>query len=121
MTFIVGILAALEQTRAGQLIIGVVDPLNNLDAAIAIANDTIFGLGSGVWSRDADVTYQAAQNIRAGRVWVNTYNRYPAGGGFGGYKQSGDGRETHQQTLNNYQEVKNVLKNQDLEPLGFFA
>ena len=89
--------------------------------AIAIANDTIYGLGSGVWSRDTDLTYRAGQDIQAGRVWVNTYNQYPAGAGFGGYKQSGYGRETDQQTLHNYQEVKNVLSNHDPKPLGFFA
>lgn len=91
------------------------------EEAISIANDTIYGLGSGVWSRDADVTYEASQDIKAGRVWVNTYNQYPAGAGFGGYKQSGYGRETDQQTLHNYQEVKNVLANHDPKPLGFFS
>lgn len=91
------------------------------DEAITIANDTIYGLGSGVWSRDTDLTYEASQDIKAGRVWVNTYNQYPAGAGFGGYKQSGYGRETDQQTLNNYQEVKSVLANHDPKPLGFFA
>jgi len=91
------------------------------DEAISIANDTIYGLGSGVWSRDADITYEASQDIKAGRVWVNTYHQYPAGAGFGGYKQSGYGRETDQQTLRNYQEVKNVLDNHDPKPLGFFA
>ena len=91
------------------------------DDAIAIANDTIYGLGSGVWSRDADLTYRASQDILAGRVWVNTYHQYPAGAGFGGYKQSGYGRETDQQTLQNYQEVKNVLFNHDPKPLGFFV
>ena len=89
--------------------------------AIAIANDTIYGLGSGVWTRDADTAYEASQAIQAGRVWVNTYNLYPAGAGFGGYKQSGYGRETDQQSLHNYQEVKNVLVNHDPKPLGFFS
>jgi len=89
--------------------------------AITIANDTVYGLGSGVWSRDTDLTYAASQDIKAGRVWVNTYHQYPAGAGFGGYKQSGYGRETDQQTLHNYQEVKNVLDNHDPKPLGFFA
>ncbi|QNK80250.1 aldehyde dehydrogenase family protein [Nakamurella sp. PAMC28650] len=91
------------------------------DDAIGIANDTIYGLGSGVWSRDTDLTYRASQDIKAGRVWVNTYNQYPAGAGFGGYKQSGYGRETDQQTLSNYQEVKNVLSNHDPKALGFFV
>ncbi|MEP7089271.1 MAG: aldehyde dehydrogenase family protein [Nocardioidaceae bacterium] len=94
---------------------------DHYDDAIRIANDTIYGLGSGVWSRDTDLTYAASQDIKAGRVWVNTYNQYPAGAGFGGYKQSGYGRETDQQTLRNYQEVKNVLDNHDPLPLGFFA
>jgi len=89
--------------------------------AIEIANDTIYGLGSGVWSRDTDLTYEASQDIKAGRVWVNTYHQYPAGAGFGGYKQSGYGRETDQQALRNYQEVKSVLDNHDPKPLGFFA
>jgi acyl-CoA reductase-like NAD-dependent aldehyde dehydrogenase len=89
--------------------------------AISIANDSIYGLGSGVWSRDTDLTYRASQDIQAGRVWVNTYHQYPAGAGFGGYKQSGYGRETDQQTLRNYQEVKNVLVNHDPKPLGFFV
>lgn len=89
--------------------------------AITIANDTIYGLGSGVWTRDADTAYGASQAIQAGRVWVNTYNQYPAGAGFGGYKQSGYGRETDQQSLHNYQEVKNVLVNHDPKPLGFFS
>jgi acyl-CoA reductase-like NAD-dependent aldehyde dehydrogenase len=93
----------------------------DFDEAIEIANDTIYGLGSGVWSRNTDITFEAAQSIRAGRVWVNTYHQYPAGAGFGGYKQSGYGRETDQQTLKNYQEVKNVLDNHDPKPLGFFA
>jgi aldehyde dehydrogenase len=94
---------------------------HDYDEAIEIANDTIYGLGSGVWSRDTDLTYEASQDIKAGRVWVNTYNQYPAGASFGGYKQSGYGRETDQQTLHNYQEVKNVLSNHDPKPLGFFA
>jgi len=89
--------------------------------AIAIANDTIYGLGSAVWSRDADLTYRASQDIEAGRVWVNTYHQYPAGAAFGGYKQSGYGRETDQQSLHNYQQVKNVLSNHDPKPLGFFV
>lgn len=98
-----------------------VAPFEDYDDAIEIANDSLYGLGSGVWSRNTDITFEASQDIRAGRVWVNTYHQYPAGAGFGGYKQSGYGRETDQQTLRNYQEVKNVLENHDPKPLGFFA
>jgi aldehyde dehydrogenase len=98
-----------------------VAPFVDYSEAISIANDTIYGLGAGVWSRDTDITFEAGQDIKAGRVWVNTYHQYPAGAGFGGYKQSGYGRETDQQTLRNYQEVKSVLDNHDPKPLGFFA
>lgn len=72
-------------------------------------------------SRGAEITYHENHDICAGRVWVNTYRQYPADAGFGGYKQSGYGRETNQQTLENYQEVRNVLSNHDPKPLGFFA
>ncbi|AAT89927.1 aldehyde dehydrogenase [Leifsonia xyli subsp. xyli] len=89
------------------------------DEAIHLANATIYGLGSGVWSRDADLTFAASRDIHAGRVWVNTYHQYPAGAAFGGYKQSGYSRETDQQTLRNYQQVKNVLVNH--QPLGLFV
>ncbi|GIT78398.1 putative aldehyde dehydrogenase [Leifsonia sp. LS1] len=98
-----------------------VAPFTGYDDAIAIANDTAYGLGSAVWSRNGDLTYEASQDIRAGRVWVNTYHLYPAGAAFGGYKESGYGRETDQQTLHNYQQVKNVLANHDQKPLGLFA
>lgn len=98
-----------------------VAPFADYDDAIAVANDTEYGLGSAVWSRNADITFEASQDIQAGRVWVNTYHLYPAGAAFGGYKSSGYGRETDQLTLNNYQQVKNVLDNHDQKPLGFFA
>jgi acyl-CoA reductase-like NAD-dependent aldehyde dehydrogenase len=68
-----------------------------------------------------DITHRASQDIQEGRVWVNTYHQYPAGAGFGGYQQSGYGRETDQQTLCSYQETKNVLVNHDPKPLGFFV
>lgn len=96
-------------------------PFDTYDQAIEIANDTEYGLGSAVWSRDDHLTFEASQDIRAGRVWVNTYHLYPAGAAFGGYKASGYGRETDQQALHNYQQVKNVLANHVNEPLGFFA
>ncbi len=96
-------------------------PFDTYDEAIAIANDTEYGLGSGVWSRDEHLTFEASQDIQAGRVWVNTYHLYPAGAAFGGYKASGYGRETDQSALHNYQQVKNVLVNHVNEPLGFFA
>ena len=95
-------------------------PFDTYDEAIAIANDTEYGLGAAVWSRDDHLTFEASQDIRAGRVWVNTYHQYPAGAAFGGYKASGYGRETDQQALHNYQQVKNVLANHVNEPLGFF-
>jgi len=94
---------------------------SGFDEAIEIANDTIYGVGSGVWSRTADLIFEARQRIRAGRVWVNTYHQYPVGAGFGGYNQFGYGRETDQQTLKNYQEATNVLDNHDQKPLGFFV
>jgi aldehyde dehydrogenase len=90
------------------------------DEAIAIANDTLYGLGAGVWTRNVNTAYRAARAIEAGRVWSNCYHLYPAGASFGGYKQSGIGRETHKMMLAHYQRTKNVLTSYDEEPLGFF-
>ncbi len=88
--------------------------------AIAIANDTIYGLGAGVWTRDAHQLYQVPRAIQAGRVWVNQYHSYPAGAPFGGYKQSGIGRENHKMMLDHYRQTKNMLISYNKEKLGFF-
>ncbi|MGY4710751.1 aldehyde dehydrogenase, partial [Mycolicibacterium sp. CBM1] len=79
------------------------------DQAIAIANDTLYGLGAGVWSRDGNTAYRAGRDIKAGRVWTNCYHAYPAHAAFGGYKQSGIGRENHKMMLDHYQQTKNLL------------
>lgn len=88
--------------------------------AIEIANDTIYGLGAGVWTRDAHQLYQIPRAIQAGRVWVNQYHSYPAGAPFGGYKQSGIGRENHKMMLDYYRQTKNMLISYNKEKLGFF-
>ena len=88
--------------------------------ALALANDTLYGLGAGVWSRDANTCYRMGGGIQAGRVWVNNYHSYPAHAAFGGYKNSGIGRETHKMMLNHYQQTKNVLISYAEEPDGFF-
>ncbi len=88
--------------------------------AMEIANDTLYGLGAGVWTRDVNVAYRAARAIQAGRVWQNCYHLYPAGASFGGYKQSGIGRETHKMMLKHYQQTKNVLASYSDDALGFF-
>lgn len=88
--------------------------------AIDIANDTLYGLGAGVWTRDAHQIYQVPRAIQAGRVWVNQYHSYPAGAPFGGYKQSGIGRENHKMMLAYYRQTKNILISYDKKKLGFF-
>ncbi len=88
--------------------------------AFEIANDTAYGLGAGVWTRDANQSYRAGKKIQAGRVWVNCYHSYPAHAAFGGYKQSGIGRETHKMMLSHYQQTKNVLVSYSEHKLGFF-
>jgi len=88
--------------------------------AIAIANDTIYGLGAGVWSRDIHQAHRASRAIEAGRIWINCYHLYPAHASFGGYKKSGIGRETHMMMLNNYRHTKNILTSYDTKALGFF-
>ncbi|NKS75225.1 aldehyde dehydrogenase family protein [Rhodococcus hoagii] len=90
------------------------------DEAIAIANDTLYGLGAGVWSRDGGVAYRAGRDIQAGRVWTNTYHQYPAHAAFGGYKQSGIGRENHHMMLDHYQQTKNLLVSYAPGAQGFF-
>ncbi|WP_425504205.1 aldehyde dehydrogenase [Roseibium litorale] len=88
--------------------------------ALQIANDTMYGLGAGVWSRDANTCYRFGREIQAGRVWVNNYHAYPAHAAFGGYKQSGIGRETHKMMLDHYQQTKNILMSYNPNKLGFF-
>ncbi|WP_226668304.1 aldehyde dehydrogenase family protein [Microbulbifer aggregans] len=88
--------------------------------ALAIANDTEYGLGAGVWTRDMNLAYRMGRNIQAGRIWTNCYHQYPAHAAFGGYKKSGIGRETHKRALEHYQQTKNLLVSYDTNPLGFF-
>src|SRR6201993_3847494 len=88
--------------------------------ALEIANDTLYGLGAGVWSRDANTCYRMGRAIQAGRVWTNCYHAYPAHAAFGGYKQSGIGRETHKMMLDHYQQTKNLLVSYSPKALGFF-
>jgi len=90
------------------------------EEAIEIANDTMYGLGAGVWTRDAHELYQVPRAIHAGRVWVNQYHAYPAGAPFGGYKQSGIGRENHKMMLDHYRQTKNMLISYNKNKLGFF-
>jgi aldehyde dehydrogenase len=88
--------------------------------ALAIANDTLYGLGAGVWTRDGSRAYRMGRAIKAGRVWVNCYHQYPAGAAFGGYKISGVGRETHKMMLEHYTQTKNLLVSYSPQPLGLF-
>ncbi|MEL7510579.1 MAG: aldehyde dehydrogenase [Cyanobacteria bacterium J06554_3] len=88
--------------------------------ALEIANDTLYGLGAGVWSRDSNRAYRLGRSIEAGRVWVNCYHLYPAHAAFGGYKQSGIGRETHRMMLDHYQQTKNMLVSYSPNALGFY-
>ena len=88
--------------------------------ALSIANDTLYGLGSGVWTRDSATAYRMGRGIKAGRVWTNCYHAYPAHAAFGGYKQSGIGRETHKMMLDHYQQTKNLLVSYSPKALGFF-
>lgn len=88
--------------------------------ALSIANDTLYGLGAGVWTRDANRAFRMGRGIQAGRVWTNCYHLYPAHAAFGGYKQSGIGRENHRMMLDHYQQTKNMLVSYDPNPMGFF-
>jgi aldehyde dehydrogenase len=90
------------------------------DQALEIANDTLYGLGAGVWTRDINRAYRFGRNIEAGRVWTNCYHMYPAHAAFGGYKQSGIGRENHLMMLNHYQQTKNQLISYSTKALGLF-
>ena len=97
-----------------------VTSFKDYDDAIGIANDTLYGLGAGVWSRDGNVAYRAGRDIKAGRVWTNCYHAYPAHAAFGGYKQSGIGRENHKMMLDHYQQTKNLLVSYSNKAQGFF-
>jgi aldehyde dehydrogenase len=88
--------------------------------ALATANQTLYGLGAGVWTRDTSTAYRMGRGIKAGRVWTNCYHLYPAHAAFGGYKQSGIGRENHKMMLDHYQQTKNLLVSYDPKPMGFF-
>ena len=90
------------------------------DDAISIANDTLYGLGAGVWTRDVNTQFRAGRAIQAGRVWCNCYHAYPAHAAFGGYKSSGIGRENHKMMLDHYQQTKNLLVSYSPDKLGFF-
>ncbi|MEU5690366.1 aldehyde dehydrogenase family protein [Actinosynnema sp. NPDC020468] len=93
---------------------------DDYDDAIKTANDTLYGLGAGVWSRDGSTAYRAGRDVQAGRVWVNNYHSYPAHAAFGGYKQSGIGRENHKVMLDHYQQTKNLLVSYSQNAQGFF-
>lgn len=88
--------------------------------ALAVANDSEFGLGAGLWTRDMNRAYRMGRGLEAGRVWTNCYHHYPAHAAFGGYKKSGVGRENHKMMLNHYQQTKNMLVSYDINPMGFF-
>ena len=88
--------------------------------AVRLANDTPYGLGAGVWTRNGNLAYRMGRAIKAGRVWTNCYHLYPAGAAFGGYKISGVGRENHQMMLEHYSQTKNLLVSYSTKPLGFF-
>ena len=97
-----------------------VTPFKDEDEALSIANDTLYGLGAGVWTRNGNRAYRFGRAIQAGRVWTNCYHLYPAHAAFGGYKQSGIGRETHKMMLDHYQQTKNLLVSYSPKAMGFF-
>jgi aldehyde dehydrogenase len=97
-----------------------VTKFKTLEEAIEIGNDTVYGLGSGVWSRNVNNLYRVGREIKAGRCWTNCYHMYPAGAAFGGYKESGFGRETHKMILDHYQQTKNLLVSYSTKAQGFF-
>jgi len=97
-----------------------VTTFKDFDEAVKIANDTIYGLGAGVWSRSAHTSYRAGRAVEAGRIWTNCYHIYPAHAAFGGYKKSGIGRENHKMMLDHYQQTKNLLVSYSTKPAGFF-
>jgi len=97
-----------------------VTTFDSVDEALKLANDTLYGLGAGVWTRDGSTAYRLGREIKAGRVWTNCYHAYPAHAAFGGYKNSGIGRENHKMMLEHYQQTKNLLVSYSPQKLGFF-
>lgn len=97
-----------------------VTTFKTIEEALELANDTQYGLGAGVWSRNGNLAYKMGRGIQAGRVWTNCYHAYPAHAAFGGYKQSGIGRETHKMMLEHYQQTKCLLVSYSDKPLGLF-
>jgi aldehyde dehydrogenase len=97
-----------------------VTKFKTVEEAIEIANDTVYGLGAGVWSRNGTTAYRLGRGIKAGRVWTNCYHLYPAHSAFGGYKESGFGRETHKMMLDHYQQTKNLLVSYSPKAMGLF-
>ncbi|WP_255954953.1 aldehyde dehydrogenase [Streptomyces odontomachi] len=97
-----------------------VTTFDSVDEALKIANETLYGLGAGVWTRDGNTAYRMGREIKAGRVWTNCYHAYPAHAAFGGYKNSGIGRENHKMMLDHYQQTKNLLVSYSPKKLGFF-
>jgi aldehyde dehydrogenase len=97
-----------------------VTPFDDEDEALSIANDTLYGLGAGVWTRNINRAYNFGRAIQAGRVWTNCYHLYPAHAAFGGYKKSGIGRENHKMMLDHYQQTKNMLVSYSPKAMGFF-
>ena len=100
--------------------VAVVIPFETEEEVIAMANDSIYGLGGAVFSTDINRAIRVARSVRTGRMWVNTYNQIPEGSPFGGYKQSGIGRETDKMVLEHYTQCKNILINLSEEPTGFY-
>ena len=100
--------------------VAVIMPFKTEEDVIATANDSVYGLGGAVWTQDINRAIRVARAVRTGRMWVNTYNSIPAGAPFGGYKQSGIGRETHKVMLDHYTQTKNIMINLNEKPLGFY-
>ena len=100
--------------------VAVVIKFKTEEEVIAMANDSVYGLGGAVWTQDINRAFRVARAIETGRMWVNTYNSIPAGAPFGGYKESGIGRETHKVILDHYTQMKNIMINLSENPSGFY-